>query len=213
MARPKIALISREAVLEVALDILVKEGLDALSIRRIAKEIGVNGASLYHHFKNKEDIINGATELALKKTPLHPSDDSPHSWESLLSAGAGQLRDFLLTHPPLIAIFSQRRVAGLANQFLEGGVKRLVTAGMPIGIIIPLSEALEALAIGWAMRHLSDGTAAHDDYMADVYPLLYQASQKRFLPQDAIFEETVTGIIKSFKQLFDNSITAGKPDG
>jgi AcrR family transcriptional regulator len=39
-----------------------------LSIRRLAAELGVNGASLYHHFECKDDILIGATELALRRT-------------------------------------------------------------------------------------------------------------------------------------------------
>jgi Transcriptional regulator len=201
VARPKEALISREAVLDVALEIMKTEGIDALSIRRIAKELGVNGASLYHHFKNKGDIINGAAELALMRTPLHPLPPSatPHSWEESFLAGTWQLCNFLIAHPPLIPAFPQRRAAGLANKFLEGGIHRLINAGMPLPIIMPLSEALETLAIGWALRQTAGGSTPHNDDLSDLYPLLFQAAQKRFMTYDAVFEEAATSIIQSFK--------------
>ena len=65
MPRPKFALISRRKTLEAALHIIDTEGLDALSLRRLAIELNVNPASLYHHFSNKEEILVGAAMLAL----------------------------------------------------------------------------------------------------------------------------------------------------
>ena len=47
----------RTRALEEALRIIDDEGLDALSIRRLADVLGVKGASLYHHFKDKDDRI------------------------------------------------------------------------------------------------------------------------------------------------------------
>ena len=58
--RPKVPLISKRKTLEAALRIIDAEGLESLSVRRLAIELNVNGASLYHHFKNKEEILVGA---------------------------------------------------------------------------------------------------------------------------------------------------------
>src|SRR2546425_10001088 len=77
MARPKTPLISRRKTLEVALEIIDGEGLDAFSIRRLATELDINGASLYHHFANKDEILAGVAELALAdvRTPTDPDAD------------------------------------------------------------------------------------------------------------------------------------------
>src|SRR5260370_24520275 len=65
MARPKVPLISRRKALEAALGIIDNEGLKALSIRRLGEVMNVNGASLYHHFASKDEILVGVTQLAL----------------------------------------------------------------------------------------------------------------------------------------------------
>src|SRR5580704_7435789 len=101
VARPKIPLISRDSVLDLALRIIDREGLDALSVRRIGEELGVNSASLYHHFQNKHDIVVSAAELALLRTPLRLPTSSVSDWRELLLLGSQQLRDFLLSHPEL----------------------------------------------------------------------------------------------------------------
>jgi AcrR family transcriptional regulator len=57
--RERRSLRTRTAILDAALTIINNEGLGALSVRRIAREIDYSPAALYEYFKNKEDIIDG----------------------------------------------------------------------------------------------------------------------------------------------------------
>jgi AcrR family transcriptional regulator len=56
MARPSKPLIRRDAVVEASLRIIDTEGLDALSLPRLARELNVHPPSLYHHFEDKAEI-------------------------------------------------------------------------------------------------------------------------------------------------------------
>ena len=58
-ARPTL---TRRRILQLALDIIDREGLPALNMRRLAAEAGVKPMSLYHHFPNKEAILDGVAE-------------------------------------------------------------------------------------------------------------------------------------------------------
>ena len=58
MVRPRTPLLSRERIVEVAVTVIDAEGLDALSTRRLARELGVQAPSLYNHFSTKEDILD-----------------------------------------------------------------------------------------------------------------------------------------------------------
>src|SRR5205807_9669552 len=77
-ARPPATASLRTRALEEALRIADSEGLDALSIRRLADALGVKGASLYHHFKDKDEILDGVAFLAL--SDLGPPDDEALPW-------------------------------------------------------------------------------------------------------------------------------------
>ncbi|HTC82023.1 MAG TPA: helix-turn-helix domain-containing protein, partial [Acidimicrobiia bacterium] len=57
MARPSKPLISKDASARAALEIIDAEGLEALSLERLAKELGVRAPSLYHHFADKAEIL------------------------------------------------------------------------------------------------------------------------------------------------------------
>src|SRR5690242_17679722 len=58
MARPRRPMLSRALIIETALEIIDREGLDALSTRRLATELAVRAPSLYNHFATKEEILD-----------------------------------------------------------------------------------------------------------------------------------------------------------
>src|SRR4051794_39580716 len=80
MVRPKTPLISEREVVRHALAILDAEGMEALSIRRLGKELNVNGASLYHHFANKDDILMAVGRAVLRDIKVRPPGDDPIAW-------------------------------------------------------------------------------------------------------------------------------------
>ena len=54
--------LTKHRILQLALEIIDREGLTALNMRRLAAEAGVKPMSLYHHFPNKDAILNGVAE-------------------------------------------------------------------------------------------------------------------------------------------------------
>ena len=58
--------LTREAVVARALEIGTAEGLEAVSLRRLAQELGVTPMALYRHVRDKQDLINAMTEAVLE---------------------------------------------------------------------------------------------------------------------------------------------------
>ena len=58
MGRPRVPLLSRERIRDAALTIIDRGGLSELSMRRLAAELGVQAASLYKHYPNKDDVLD-----------------------------------------------------------------------------------------------------------------------------------------------------------
>ena len=54
--------LTRDRVIEAALRVMDTEGLEAVSMRRVAREVGVEAMSLYHHVEDKEDLLDGICE-------------------------------------------------------------------------------------------------------------------------------------------------------
>lgn len=146
MGRPKSPLISKRTTLETALRIIDEEGLEELSIRRLARELDVNGASLYHHFRNKEDILLGSARLALDDARLLDSPGA--SWRDWFIDQARLYRQALLDHPALVTVILMQHPHRIALEFYDKAVRILVECGVPRPAIIPLIESMESFTFG-----------------------------------------------------------------
>jgi len=195
VARPKTPLISRRKTLEVALEIVDEEGLDALSIRRLATELKVNGASLYHHFANKDEILAGVAQLALAdvRTPTDPEAE----WREWLLRNVLGYRQALKMHPHLIPVLVKRHPLRIGLAEHNASAALLAVKGVPRGAILPVLEALEQLAIGSVLYESAVELDEHPEAWKDEYPHLYQLGQQAALDQDAIFEVMARAIINA----------------
>jgi AcrR family transcriptional regulator len=192
MARPKIPLISRRKAVEEALKIIDTEGLDAFSIRRLAERLGVNGASLYHHFANKEEIVVRAAELAL--ADVRTPEASEETWHIWLPRNAKLLGLAIREHPELVPVIVSRSTLGMGSRGMEATAARLVEEGVPIGAVLPLLEALEIFAIGAAIHETRD----HDEQsVLDPASMLVQADHSRSLSFDEVYDIVSTAIVES----------------
>ncbi|WP_028925892.1 TetR/AcrR family transcriptional regulator [Pseudonocardia acaciae] len=192
MARPRVPLISKRKALEVALEIIDTEGIDALSIRRLADRLKVNGASLYHHFKNKDAILAGAAAVALEEVRAPRTEGEP--WRVWLLRDARRLRQAFRDHPDLVPVMLSNRPLGIGAAQVDATVLLLESAQVPVGAIAPMLEALELYAVGSALHETRSAAAAdRDDETAA--PRLAEAAKQRALEPDEIFDLVCEKII------------------
>jgi AcrR family transcriptional regulator len=155
MARPTTPLIDREVTVKTALDIIDSEGLDAISMRRLAERLGVASASLYYHFHNKEEVLQAVGGLILEEIPC--PDERTERWADFIARAAYGSLEILLQHPnalPLLARFPPRQVI---PHIYERFGNVLLTRGVPVDMITVIITAFDALVIGSATRKLDRG--------------------------------------------------------
>ncbi len=99
--------LSRERVVESALAVMDAEGLEAVTMRRIGRELGVEAMSLYHHVEDKDALLSAMSEAVISKIEL-PADPDGDPFEQLRSLASG-FRRVLLRHPGSIPLFSVHR--------------------------------------------------------------------------------------------------------
>jgi TetR/AcrR family transcriptional regulator, tetracycline repressor protein len=197
MARPRVPLISRRKALEAALEIIDSEGLKALSIRRLGEVMNVNGASLYHHFKDKDEILVGVAQLALADVTAPRSDSD--NWRVWLPLNAYRTRQALIAHPELIPLMLRRIPLGIGSQEVEASVARLLAEGVEMSVIAPLMESFELLAISSALQAVGGvGSAEERERAYGPEDSMYRQAQKeRGLSNDELFEVVCAAIIAS----------------
>lgn len=104
--------LSRDRALAAAVALADAEGLEALTMRRLARELGVEAMSLYHHLKNKDEILDGMVEAVFAEIEL-PAPDA--EWKPAMLARSASLREVLTRHPWAISIMESRTSPGPAT--------------------------------------------------------------------------------------------------
>ncbi|MGV9598550.1 TetR family transcriptional regulator [Streptosporangium sandarakinum] len=97
--------LTREAVVERALEIGDAEGLQAVTIRRLAQELGVTPMALYWHFKNKEQLVVGMADHLIEGFEITPDGSRP--WQEQLRELVGRLVRVLRRHPCAEAVLEE----------------------------------------------------------------------------------------------------------
>lgn len=100
------AKLNRARIVEAALEIMDREGLEALSMRRVAREVGVEAMSLYHHVADKDDLLDGVCARVMTDFRIPERDERP--WNERARHGAREWRRVLKSHPNVIALFAER---------------------------------------------------------------------------------------------------------
>jgi TetR/AcrR family tetracycline transcriptional repressor len=98
--------LTRERVVEAALRLMDEEGLEAVTMRRVAREVGVEAMSLYHHIQDKEDLLDGICEHVMAEFDFpEPGTD----WAENCKQGARAWRRLLRGHPNVMRLFAEQR--------------------------------------------------------------------------------------------------------
>jgi AcrR family transcriptional regulator len=113
--------LTRERVVAEALAVIAQDGVQALTMRRLAARLGVVPGALYHHVRNKQQLQDLVLDNVLAEVDLHL--DSPLGWTEQLKLLAHRLRQVLEDHPGVADILKTRDPLGphslaLAEAFL-----------------------------------------------------------------------------------------------
>ena len=138
--------LSRDRILRAALSIVDREGLDAISMRRVGEELGVEAMSLYNHVANKAAMLDGIFELVLAELP--PGKRAA-TWTTTLRTRARALHTALLGHPNALPLFATRpAVTPAAIAHVEGGLAELRRAGFSGDDALGALQVLVAFVVG-----------------------------------------------------------------
>jgi AcrR family transcriptional regulator len=100
--------LTRERILACALQLIDRDGLEELSMRRLAAELDVSAMSLYNHVPNKEAVLEGVTEVLLREIELTEMEGL--DLETGLKAGLRSFRRVLLDHPNALTLIETRPI-------------------------------------------------------------------------------------------------------
>jgi AcrR family transcriptional regulator len=162
---PRQALISRETILDETLALADERGLAGVSMRAVAARLGVTAMSLYHHVRDKDDLLDGLVERLLAELSL-PDSDLPG--EERLHALASSMRRTATCHPDAFSLLLGRPVATPAALAVrQVAYTALRDAGVPDELVPRTERLLSTFVIGFAASEVGGRFAAHDQAVRD----------------------------------------------
>lgn len=165
--------LSKDLVLQKAVALADSEGIDALSMRRLARELDAGAMSLYHHIRNKDELLDGMVDIVFAEIHL---PDSAGDWQAAIRARAVSARDALARHPWAITLMESRTTPGPATlRHREALMACLRKAGFSIRLAMHANWLLDSYVYGYALQEASLPFADADE--------LADQTQDVFLPQ------------------------------
>jgi len=149
--------LSREKIVEKAIELLDAEGVEGLSMRHLGDALGVEAMALYHHFPNKEAILDGVAQRIIEETgPALPLDGG--DWKTVMLSGPASASRALAAHPRAGWLFLGRQYSTAASlQMLEAPLAILYSAGFRGQDLVDAAHAVFAYAAGWYILASGEG--------------------------------------------------------
>ena len=145
--------LSRERVVRAAMALADAGGIDALTMRRLGDELGVEAMSLYKHVANKDDLIDGMTDAVFAEIEL-PSGAS--DWRTAMHERAVSVRAALSRHPWATPLMQSRTSPGPATmRHHDTVIGTLRTAGFSVALTAHAFSALDSYIYGFAQQQRS----------------------------------------------------------
>ncbi len=168
---------SRAEITAVAVDIADREGLDAVSMRRVAAELGTGAASLYRYVETREDLLDLMTDATAAEYALPALTGD---WLADLVAVAEQARVILRRHPWLPGLVIARPVIGPHGiAVLEHVLTVLADHPASLETKMEAFAMLNGLAATFVLHELSGGSALQERNLAYLQHVLASGEHPR----------------------------------
>lgn len=176
--------LTRELALRTAMSLADRDGLDALSMRRLAEELRVEAMSLYHHVANKEAILDGMVDLVFAEIEMPRID---LEWKEAMRSRMTSVREVLLRHRWALRVLESRKNPGpftLAHHDAVLGCLR--RGGLSVRLAAHAFAVLDAYVFGFVHTELT---------------LPFQGEQETQEVAAAIFDQIPAGALPHLVEL------------
>jgi AcrR family transcriptional regulator len=157
--------LTRDRVLRTAIALADERGVDELTMRKLAKELGVEAMSLYNHVASKGDLLDGMIDLVFSEieAPVAGGD-----WRAELRKRAVSTRQALLRHRWAVGEMEGRTNHGPSNLKVHDAVLGcLRAAGFSIEMTVHAVSVQDAYVYGFALQQTDMSSETPEDFAAE----------------------------------------------
>ena len=153
--------LTKGRVLEAAVELADRDGIDALSMRKLGQELGVEGMALYRHVRDKDAILDGIVDVVMNEVdaPAGTGD-----WKTALRQLSLAARDVMLRHPWAPAVIVSRPEVGPATlRHIDHVLRLLEAGGFALDIAHHALHVLGSRVFGFTQDPFNDTTDVRAD--------------------------------------------------
>ncbi len=186
--------LSRERVLEAAVALADEHGIDAVSMRRVGQELGVEAMSLYNHVANKDDLLDGMVENVVREIDIVAGE--PGEWRHRMRNQALTARAVMVRHPWVIRVLETRTtMTAPLLAYFDAILGILLDAGFSMELTHHAVHALGSRVLGFVQELFDDSDELADSpevvelmirQMSDEYPNLARLMREIQHDEDSI---------------------------
>ncbi|GGR13001.1 TetR family transcriptional regulator [Actinoplanes ianthinogenes] len=160
--------LSRERVLDAALDYVDAHGLPALSMRKLGAQLGVEAMSLYRHVPNKDALLDGLVDRVMETAFAGLGEPGPDGWTRWMRDFAHAMRATLKAHPGVLPLAATRPVNSPgALRMSERWLAGMRAAGLPLGRAMDIVNVVATFTIGHTLAEVGQ-TPGHEGSEPDL---------------------------------------------
>jgi len=150
--------LSRERVLRAAIDLADRDGIGALSMRKLGQELSVDAMALYRHVRGKDDLLDGVAEVIVGQIDRPAAGDD---WKATLRELAMAARRVMLRHPWARQVLEERGTSGpAALAHIEAVLATLLDGGFSMDVAHHALHMLDSRVFGFNQALFEDSGPA-----------------------------------------------------
>ena len=143
--------LTRERVLRAAVAFADEHGIEALSMRKLGQELGVEAMSLYNHVANKDDILGGIVETIAGEVEVASPD---LDWRTAVRRSAISAHETLVRHPWAPALWMRRGGGGTARLRFADGLLGALRRSLSADLAYRAFHTLQSYILGYTLQEL-----------------------------------------------------------
>jgi AcrR family transcriptional regulator len=148
---------TREQIAGTALRVADQEGFHAVTMKRIAAELGAATMTVYYYVRNKNDIV-ALMHDAIVGDFLIPDGELPADWRAAIAAVARRTRQVLITHPWSMSSLTEAQMGPNAMRHMEQSLAAVAGTGLPAQARFEIIATVDDLVFGNVLRSVESMT-------------------------------------------------------
>ena len=144
--------VTRERAIRVAMALADADGIESLSMRKLAAALDITAMSLYYHLKDKEDLLDGMLDVVHSEFATPSAGDE---WRAAMRKRAGSTRSVLALHPWAISMKARTSPGPATLGHLDSVIGCLTAAGFSMAMTGHAMSILDSYVLGFAQQEAS----------------------------------------------------------